>query len=165
LSAVNEIICFNYGGKGHKASTCPEKGKGRAKGGFQKGGAKQKDKRKCYYCGKIGHIAPNYFEDEKDASKRLANWELVNACGETVASAIDSGNRVEYLLCGMCFLTNAKLLNNPNVWIVDTAATVHSTPHKVGLTEPKKASATNLVRMGNGADVGAKMIAKLPGVV
>jgi hypothetical protein len=35
----------------------------------------------------------------------------------------------------------------------------------VGLTEPKEASATDLVRMGNGADVGVKMIAKLPGVV
>jgi hypothetical protein len=81
------------------------------------------------------------------------------------ASAIDSGNKVEYLLCGMCFSSKAELLNNPNVQITHTTATVHSMPHNVGFKDLKEASTTDSVTMGNDTNVGAKMIAKLPGVV
>ena len=57
-------------------------------------------------------------------------------------------------------------MNNPNVWTMDKAATVHSMLHSVGLQNPKEASSTSdLVTMGNGADIGAKMIAQVPGVI
>ena len=119
LAVVNGIICFKCGKKGHKASVCPENNKSENAGSNKQGqGSKNKEKRKCYWCGKVGHIAPNCWEDEKNASKRLANWKLVNEKrSETVAAVVNSGNKVEYLLCGMdmCFLTSTELLNDPNV--------------------------------------------------
>jgi hypothetical protein len=122
---------------------------------------------RSYRCGKVGHISPNCFEDEANAHKRPPNWKLVSQTGgsETAAAALDNGNKVEFLLCGMCFTNNAELLNNPNIWIADTAATVHSTPHNVGFKNTKEASKMDTVTMGNGADVGATTIAQLPGVI
>ena len=93
LSVVNKIICFKCSGKGYKASTCPENNKGSAKGGSEKGGTKQKEKRKCYRCNKIGHIMTNCYRDEKNVTKRLANWKSVNA-SEMAMPAINSGNRI-----------------------------------------------------------------------
>jgi len=40
---------------------------------------------------------------------------------------------IELAFMGMVFSDNAQMLNDPNVWIGDTAATVHTTPHKIGL--------------------------------
>ena len=76
LSVVNEIICFKCRCKGHKASVCPETNKGGAKGGSDKGGTKQKEKRKCYRRSKVRHIMTNCYKDEKNASMRLANLEV-----------------------------------------------------------------------------------------
>ena len=81
LVAVNGIICFKCGKKGHKASMCPENNKGSAKEGSNKQGTRQKEKKKCYRCGKVRHIATNCWEDKKNTSKRLANWKSVNASG------------------------------------------------------------------------------------
>ena len=106
----------------------------------------------------------NCYEDEKNASKRLANWKSVNV-SEKVAPAINSGNKIEYLLCDMCFPSNVELLNDLNRWIANTAATMHSTLHNVGFKEPKEASTTDLVTMGNSTDVSAKMIVQLSGVI
>ena len=85
---------------------------------------------------------------------------------EMATPAINSGNRIEYLLCGMCFPSKVALLNDPNVWIADTAATPgHSMLHNVCLKNLKEALTTDLVTMGNGADVRAKTIVQLPGVI
>jgi hypothetical protein len=65
----------------------------------------------------------------------------------------------------MCFEHDVKILNDPNIWVADTAATVHSTPHKVGMRNAKQASKADSVRMGNGADVEATTIAQIPGVI
>ena len=86
---------------------------------------------------------------------------------ETAAAAVDTGSKVEYLLCtmDMCFSTSAEILSNPNVWIAATAVTVHSMPHSEGLKNPKEATINDLVTMGNGEDIGALMIAQLPGKI
>ena len=65
LAAVNfNGICFKCGKKGHKASVCLDNNKSDKDGSDKQGqGSKQKEKRKCYQCGKVGHITPNCWED------------------------------------------------------------------------------------------------------
>jgi hypothetical protein len=116
---------------------------------------------------KIEHIAHDIWEDEKTAHKRPANSKLAETGGsaEKAAVAVDSRNKVEFLLCSMCFPNHANTLSDPNVWIADTVATVHSMPSDAGFTNIKGALKLDLVVMGNGVDVGAVKLAQLPGVV
>ncbi len=46
---------------------------------------------------------------------------------------------MEFLLCGVTFPLQQDLLDDPNVWIADSAAPVHSTPHSISLTNVKEA--------------------------
>jgi hypothetical protein len=50
-----------------------------------------------------------------------------------------TGNKVKYLLMAIEFPTDQKCLDNPNVWIGDTGASVHITPHRGGMHDVKKA--------------------------
>ena len=167
MSVVNDgIICFKCRKEGHKVRECPENNKSNAKEGSDKRGTKQKEKKKCYRCSKVGHITMNCWEDEKNTSKRQENWKSVNASASgMVMPAVNGGNKVEYLLCGMCFPSNIKLLNDPNMWIVDMAATVYSMLYSMGLQNPKEASSSDSVTMGNDTDVRPKTIVQLPGVI
>jgi hypothetical protein len=159
LSAFSGV-CFKCGGKGHKASTCPKNSRGKGRS------SDKKEKRRCYRCGKEGHIAPNCWEDEKNVHKRSTDWKSAGTGGsEKAVAAVDAGNKVEFLLCGMSFPSHADILNDPNVWIADTAATVHSTPSDVGFVKPREVSKADAVIMGNGVDVGAVKLAQLPGVI
>jgi hypothetical protein len=42
-----------------------------------------------------------------------------------------------------------QILNDPNVWIGDTGATVHVTPHKNGITNVRKGCKKDAVTVGN----------------
>ncbi len=57
-------------------------------------------------------------------------------------AAVDSNSRggtVEFLKCGMTFPLQQDILDDPNVWIADSAATVQSTPHSSNLINVKEA--------------------------
>jgi methionine aminopeptidase len=49
----------------------------------------------------------------------------------------------------MTFPSTQELLDDPNVFIGDTAATVHMTPHKNGMTNLRKAMKEDAVTRGN----------------
>jgi hypothetical protein len=59
-------------------------------------------------------------------------------------------NNVEYLLCGLAIPTDNKILLNLNIWITDTAASVHETAHKEGLQDISKVKTTKTTKMSNG---------------
>ena len=80
---------------------------------------------------KLGHKEADCWEKEENKSKRPTNYKVKD---ETSASAVDGGSKVEFLLCGMTFPDDQAILTDPNVWIADTAATVHNTPHSLGMT-------------------------------
>jgi hypothetical protein len=127
------------------------------------------DKRKCFLCQKTGHLAKDCWEDNKNADKRPANWKSISDCGgEQGNVAVQGEDKVEFLLCRVCqisFPTSVELLNDPNMWIADTGATVHSMPSDLGFIESRKANLSDAVTMGNGGHVGAQQVTKLPGVM
>ena len=47
----------------------------------------------------------------------------------------------ELNLANLSFPRRTMLLSDPNVWLADTAATVHTTPHRIGLIATKGATA------------------------
>jgi hypothetical protein len=75
---------------------------------------------------------------------------------------------VELLLMaglGLSFPTDQLLLSDPNVWITDTAAKVHTTPHKQGAINKRAATGADSITVGNGRKETAAEIADIPGVV
>ena len=70
----------------------------------------------CFDCGKPGHIAKDCWLKEENKDKGPANDKKP---GEQGAAAVETGSKVEFLLCTMNFPTVPELLNDPDVWIRD----------------------------------------------
>jgi hypothetical protein len=84
-----------------------------------------------------------------NVSKRPAWFKPREDGTETGAVANETGNKVEYLLMAMEFRTDQKFLDNPNVWIGDTGASVHMSPHRGGMHDVKKAKSVDAITMAN----------------
>jgi hypothetical protein len=52
---------------------------------------------------------------------------------------------------------------NPKVWIGDTGASVHITPHRNGMNDVKKAKDVDAITMGNGKSEDAVVIGNIDG--
>jgi hypothetical protein len=160
--------CFKCKAKGHKASECPTKGGGGGSGGGGGGNnnnnnnntKKYRFQGKCNNCGKFGHKEADCWLKEENKDKRPKNFKLP---GEKTAVATDG--ETEYMLCGMTFPSNHDFLSDPNVWIADTGATVHNTPHKCGLSNVRAASKSDAITMGNGGSEKAATIADIKGTI
>jgi hypothetical protein len=66
---------------------------------------------------------------------------------------------------GLTFPTDQAFLSDPNVWIGDTAATVHTTPHFQGAINKRDATTEDSITVGNGNTESASKIADVPGVM
>jgi hypothetical protein len=75
-----------------------------------------------------------------------------------------AGPKVEYLLCGMYFQVDQRMLTDLNVWIADTSATVHTTPYASGMHNIKEATADDSVTIVNGTNVKALRVASITGM-
>jgi hypothetical protein len=84
----------------------------------------------CTNCGKQGHKERNCWQKEENKNKRPQGYMMPN---EMVNLSLDNNKTIEYLLCGLTNPTENKILLDPNVWIADTAASIHATAHKEGL--------------------------------
>ncbi len=95
----------------------------------------------------------NCWLKEENKSQRPCGFRMPN---ESANSALDRRKNntddketahVEYLLCGLTFPTDSKILLGPNIWIADTAANVHHmTAHRQGLTSVRKATNVETIR-------------------
>jgi hypothetical protein len=106
------------------------------------------------------------WELSENASRRPKNWRSKKA-NETVNVACDgqSGPNVELLLSNIddelqTVPDNQTLLMDPNIWIGDTAATVHMTPHEEGMVNMKKTRGG--ITVGNGEVMVAKKTGDIP---
>ena len=77
---------------------------------------------------------------------------------EAAALVIDEEVKEEYLLGTI----DADLINSPDIWIADTAATVHMTPYRTGLENIKKTKA-EAITMGNGSTETVTEVADVTG--
>ena len=74
-------------------------------------------------------------------------------------------------VCGEINLVNLSfpgctmLLSDPNVWLADTVATVHTTPHLIGLIATKGDTAGVSITVGNGTRVAASVIGDISGIM
>ncbi|MGH7955289.1 MAG: reverse transcriptase domain-containing protein [Gloeomargaritales cyanobacterium] len=86
---------------------------------------------------------------------------LCHLCVDNVKNKWDDGlekevnnshdNPTDAVLCGLTFPDSMKLLSDPNVWIADTAATVHTTSHDVEMKSIGKRTKDSIT-MGNGSN-------------
>ena len=145
--------CYKCQKFGHKVSDCK---------------MKIKFKGNCNNCGKQGHKAVDCWEKEENKDKCPKGFKPQR---EKVAAATDSrdtDSRVKFLLYGspeLSFPDVQELLDDPNVWIGDTAATVDMTPYKEGMTNLRTASKDDGIAMGNGQIVKTIEIGEIRGTI
>jgi hypothetical protein len=157
-------MCYHCKKPGHRAHECPNKSKGGGGGGKNGGGKGGKSHKKCDNCGKIGHNGADCWEKEENKDKR-PKWMKNKTSTEVGATARDTGNHLEFLLCSITFPQNQDLLLDPNVWIADTAATVHTSAHKEGFHTLEQATAADSITMGNGIAEKASLVGKVSGAL
>ncbi len=112
-------------------------------------------------------MARDCWNNEENKDKRPKNWKVkIGSSSKQATPAVDnSAPTIEIMLCGFSFPAKMGLLDDPDIWIADTAATVHSTPHVKGMTNLKKAGSNDAIVVGNGSNEQAGCIGDIKGVV
>jgi hypothetical protein len=153
--------CFICKKKGHKADKCTEKKSG-DKTSKRYNGSSSRPKMICYNCQKPGHMSKDCWLKEENKHKRPSRYKSTGSGEQGTAATDGTGSKVEFLFCSMSFPTDQQILNDPNVWIGDTGATVHMTPYQNGITNIRKGSKNDAVTMGNKQVEEATLIADIP---
>jgi cation transport regulator ChaB len=95
-----------------------------------------------------------YWELPHNAGNRPPNWKTkINNETANMSQDMDTDQRVELLLSNVdrntqFFPEYKDMLKNPNIWIGDTAATVHMTSHEDGMVDIKNMNGS--ITVGNG---------------
>jgi hypothetical protein len=101
----------------------------------------------------MGHKYNDCWQREENKGKRPNNYRPATGGEQGQANVNEGkGSKIEYLLCGMSFPTDQLMLTDPNVWIANTATTIHTTPHVNGMSNGKLATAEDSITVGNGAN-------------
>lgn len=95
-----------------------------ASGGTRKNTEKSKCTKKCNVCGKTGHKSTDSWQKEENKHKHPA-WMAKKKITQANVNNGNRGPKVEFLLCGMTFSGDQRMLTDPNIWIADTSTTVH----------------------------------------
>ena len=169
----NELALSAFSGKcykchevGHKANNCPKRG--------NKGGGGRKFKGKCHQCGKEGHRKADCWVLDENAPKHPRNWWSATERSNAAIQSGTTGSSIEILLCGvdkqsengrLTFPKDMSLLKHPNVWIADTGATCHATPHQLGKHTMKNATTKDGITYGTGKAKDAQKVRSITGTL
>jgi hypothetical protein len=74
-------------------------------------------------------------------------------------------NKGEVVLVGMEFPDSMRLLNDPNIWIGDTAASVHTSPYQHRMTPEGNAVKNGSITVGNGITDKTAMYGNISGTI
>ena len=102
-------------------------------------------------------MSVNCCQKEENKDKRPQGFKPRT---EQSNSAIDNGNHVEFMLCGLTFPTNQEILSDP-----DTAATVHNPPHKDGMINMRDTKKTDSIMIANGTKEQTTKLADIEGTI
>lgn len=150
--------CFLCKKKGHCITDCPQKKNKNGDNSSNKN--KNKFQGKCNNCGKQGHKSSDCWEKEENAEKHPKNWKNHEVAAAAVS--VDGDSPAEYLLINSDspkgaieppdgFPATAKLLGHPDIWVADSATTLHNTRHSIGVVNVRKDGGALVV--GNGKEI------------
>jgi hypothetical protein len=155
-------ICGYCKKPGHMARDCRKKKSDQSTKG---NGNASKNLRPCRHCGGK-HMYIKCWELPENASSRPSNWKSRKGT-ETANVAYDgpTGPQAELHLSNideelLTFANYQELLQQPNIWIGDIAATVHMSPHEEGMINRKKTRGG--ITVGNGEVMVAKKTGDIP---
>jgi hypothetical protein len=144
--------CFACVEKGHRANKCPTRDMKEIK-------IEKRVNKNCINCAKRGHSGKDFWFKNSNKDKKPAEFKPAD---ETAAlgAATKERNLEEYMLGTI----DRSQINNPDIWIDDTAATVYMSSYVSGLknvrnTEPE------LVTMVNGSTEVVDKVADVAGVI
>ena len=138
ISSETEALVTENRGRGKNREP---KGRGKSKGRSQSRG-KSSERRKCYHCGKEGHMKRNCYawKREQKEGKNQRKDENKN----TTAALSDEDVAVLFFGDEECL----PVTDNEVEWIIDTAASYHVTPNKEFFTSYRPGD-FGTVKMGN----------------
>jgi hypothetical protein len=142
---------------GHMARDCRVKKDSSSKDEEQK----NKNLRPCRHCGGK-HLDHKCWELPQNAKYRPKNWTSRQGT-ESANIAHDGviGPKVELLLSSIDEVSHLHdMLTQPDIWIGDTAATVHISPHEHGMINKKKIRGG--LTVGNGEVMMANKVGDIP---
>jgi hypothetical protein len=150
-------ICRNCKKPGHQARDCRFKKGSSSKNEDQK----NKNLRPCRQCGKK-HLDHKCWELRQNAKYRPKNWtSRKGAKSANIAHDGELGPKFELLSSNIDEVSHLHdMLTQPDIWIGDTAATVHMSPHEHGMINMKKIRGR--ITVGNGEVMMAKKVGDIP---
>ena len=160
------LKCHNCNEMGHIKPNCPL-----LRGGGNGGGSKQnKFNGTCNQCGKRGHKKVDCWLNPNNKDKRPAWFKPKGSGGEMASPAVANGgeNTIEYVVASMdetaaaiTFPDDHAMLRDPNFYLCDTGATVHTVKDDRGMKNTQKCI-NEKTTMGNGVAEEALKIGSIP---
>ena len=164
-------VCYSCGSPGHRANECPKR-----RDQSKNQGRTHRFQGKCSTCGVKGHRSKDCWTKEENKDRRPANWKSGNdKHQEKTTLAVDKSvqksnkgeqiksmdNQIEY---GWVNDDLGVSLLDPDIWIADTGATVHSTSSQQLAKTWKEDMNNTVVVMGNGNRESATKVGSVEGV-
>jgi len=103
------------------------------------------------------------WDEEYSTTTNDEEYELVEPSEEWIKPNHKINS--ERNLASMTIPADFRLLSTPNIWIADTGATIHNTPHQEGMTNIKQGTNNDSITVGNGDKIKSVLVGQIKGAV